>query len=1314
MFGNIYGYPAVPGAGGGGGGGGGGFGPGPGGRRSFSRRMKVFSPAFLSVEKPDTAKVLEQGDKVVLYGGLLRELHYALEEAGGAPLVFELTNESVGAVKKRTHVGVLEFSGEEPNVAYLPAWVMHGLLVEDGSEVQFRLRSLPPIRSLRLRPTDAGGAFLRAVSEPRLALEEALRSFTAVTEGDELVVHHNDIPYSFRIEEVLPANASKACSLFESDCELFFEAGTEEDGGAGGGAASSSAAASSSSGPGRGASASTPTHGSALSRSSTPPNSSAAAAAAGSSSAPSPHTFFSGLEGASAAAAASAGASLAGIHTASAPGRLESGRPPLGGRLRRGETAYFIAFLRGEGVAAGARFHVVTTSAEGAAPASSSSSSAPAPAPATTNGGAPRGPSPSPLLAPPIFSASPAMVPGLSLGTGGSGAPSASPSLSPDKPPTGRRSRIEGGPAGGQALGGAGQSAAASSASSASSAASATAVADIFVSTSVSAPSRRTFTWADLSLRADKCLDVAPNDPLCAPANDLGTRVFYASVEAHGGDIEFTVALEAVPAPAGEGGGGGWPAWGVVAAPPAAGAPLSSSPRAALISAVIIDSAARSAQAAAEAAASSSAASASPATPSDSSSSFALPPPSSAARPPLAPPPAPSSSTAPQTRACENCGTSVPERTYDMHTSFCRRNNFRCAGCAAVLQLRLRATHLHCPTCRAVVGNGEAELAKHVEAFHTSLPCEACGELLAPGSSEAHRATACPLRMTPCVYCKMPLPFRTRHDHEAKCGSRTVPCDYCGRLVVRKRLEGHQASGCTEGGSGQTPSSPFVSSAAAARRAAEALPEFALDGLRDAGALGLAPGSLFASPRGASGPGGGAGGAGGVGGGGGGGGVDGAGRAVPSARPASAVLDIHNMYDSDGDGAAFDSDEDDEAEAGGRGAGAAEAAGGGGVSAAVVPGAGGAGGFVSCPACVARVEGFDELQVHLIAVCMRRGTPEHREVVLSLVGPEAVDAIVPLSPSLAAVAAAAGGSAPASAPAPVTAAAAAAPAPGPLPARRRMREYECPCCHGRFAEQDDCEIHILTGGCPEVWGEGQGGPEAAVLAIRTVSTAAAAVAPPAVPAGPVPGPSAAPPSADAVRSRIGMPASVLAAAMGTGTGTGTAPAPITAPAPVAAASGDYGVDDDEEDEDALLARALAASMAAADAPVTSSSSARAARASAAASSEGIAADGLAAPRPPRPSGFELLAEGDGDGEAPSAAAAAAAAVAVAVPVLPPPSPSPAPAPAPARGGPSACECPTCGARIPPSGDEAADTEALHMHMLTTCPHAEENAARLFG
>ena len=66
-----------------------------------------------------------------------------------------------------------------------------------------------------------------------------------------------------------------------------------------------------------------------------------------------------------------------------------------------------------------------------------------------------------------------------------------------------------------------------------------------------------------------------------------------------------------------------------------------------------------------------------------------------------------------------------------------------------------------------------------------------------------HQASVCPLRLITCRFCgdmvqagssAMDVRDRLRglSEHESICGSRTAPCDSCGRSVMLKDMDIHQ------------------------------------------------------------------------------------------------------------------------------------------------------------------------------------------------------------------------------------------------------------------------------------------------------------------------------------------------------------------------------------------------------------------------------------------------------------------------------------------------------------------------------------------
>ncbi|KAI3870315.1 hypothetical protein MKW92_040941 [Papaver armeniacum] len=153
---------------------------------------------------------------------------------------------------------------------------------------------------------------------------------------------------------------------------------------------------------------------------------------------------------------------------------------------------------------------------------------------------------------------------------------------------------------------------------------------------------------------------------------------------------------------------------------------------------------------------------------------------------------------------CRNCGHYIPSRTIALHEAYCSRHNFICkhAGCGIVLRKEEAAKHVHCEKCGRASQVGELE--KHMKVFHEPLHC-GCGVTLEKEEMVQHQSTACPLRLVTCRFCgDMVQAGSTANDvrdrmrglseHESLCGSRTAPCDSCGRAVMLKEMDIHRVA----------------------------------------------------------------------------------------------------------------------------------------------------------------------------------------------------------------------------------------------------------------------------------------------------------------------------------------------------------------------------------------------------------------------------------------------------------------------------------------------------------------------------------------
>ncbi|KAK7372630.1 hypothetical protein VNO80_06017 [Phaseolus coccineus] len=154
------------------------------------------------------------------------------------------------------------------------------------------------------------------------------------------------------------------------------------------------------------------------------------------------------------------------------------------------------------------------------------------------------------------------------------------------------------------------------------------------------------------------------------------------------------------------------------------------------------------------------------------------------------------------TEQCRNCKHYIPTRTIALHEAYCRRHIVVCprAGCGVVLRIEESKNHVHCDKCDLAFQ--QVELEKHMKVFHEPLHCP-CGIILEKEKMMEHQASVCPLRLISCRFCgdmvqagnsAMDVRDRLRglSEHESICGSRTAPCDSCGRSVMLKDMDIHQ------------------------------------------------------------------------------------------------------------------------------------------------------------------------------------------------------------------------------------------------------------------------------------------------------------------------------------------------------------------------------------------------------------------------------------------------------------------------------------------------------------------------------------------
>lgn len=184
-------------------------------------RMKAFSNKFLWTNN----NKLESGDKIILPGIVLEKI--TAQTIGTTlphPIIFQIRNQKRGRV---SHCGVLEFSGEEDDSAFLPKWMMENLTLQDGDFIELRLvTDIPKATALTFKPLHSSFA---ALPTPKETLEYALNEFAVLTEGDTIMIKHGTTSHYLTVTQVQPRKASTPnppVQLLDTQVKVEFEEAT--------------------------------------------------------------------------------------------------------------------------------------------------------------------------------------------------------------------------------------------------------------------------------------------------------------------------------------------------------------------------------------------------------------------------------------------------------------------------------------------------------------------------------------------------------------------------------------------------------------------------------------------------------------------------------------------------------------------------------------------------------------------------------------------------------------------------------------------------------------------------------------------------------------------------------------------------------------------------------------------------------------------------------------------------------------------------------------------------------------------------------
>uniref|UniRef100_A0A0W0FLH9 Putative ubiquitin fusion degradation protein I n=1 Tax=Moniliophthora roreri TaxID=221103 RepID=A0A0W0FLH9_MONRR len=181
---------------------------GPASPRAFDEYLKAYSVGMMPGRQRDN---VSYGGKIIMPPSALANLTRLDLES---PWMFQLRNPTNSAAS--THAGVLEFIAEE-GVVHLPYWMMKTLRLEEGDPIRITGAELPKGKLVKLQPQTVH--FLE-ISDPKAVLEQALRNFSALTQGDIIEISYNSIVFPLLIMETSPGNSG--ISVLDTDLEVDF------------------------------------------------------------------------------------------------------------------------------------------------------------------------------------------------------------------------------------------------------------------------------------------------------------------------------------------------------------------------------------------------------------------------------------------------------------------------------------------------------------------------------------------------------------------------------------------------------------------------------------------------------------------------------------------------------------------------------------------------------------------------------------------------------------------------------------------------------------------------------------------------------------------------------------------------------------------------------------------------------------------------------------------------------------------------------------------------------------------------------------
>ncbi|TFK86046.1 UFD1-domain-containing protein [Polyporus arcularius HHB13444] len=178
--------------------------------KAYDEYFKAYSVAMLPGRPREN---VSYGGKIIMPPSALANLtNMDLE----SPWMFKLRNPANPAAS--THGGVLEFIAQEGCV-HLPAWMMQTLRLNEGDPIRITGCELPKGKLVKLQAQTVD--FLE-ISDPKAVLEQCLRNFSALTQGDIIEISYNSIVFGLLVMETQPGG--EGISVLDTDLEVDFAA----------------------------------------------------------------------------------------------------------------------------------------------------------------------------------------------------------------------------------------------------------------------------------------------------------------------------------------------------------------------------------------------------------------------------------------------------------------------------------------------------------------------------------------------------------------------------------------------------------------------------------------------------------------------------------------------------------------------------------------------------------------------------------------------------------------------------------------------------------------------------------------------------------------------------------------------------------------------------------------------------------------------------------------------------------------------------------------------------------------------------------